>query len=66
MSTIFVSICTLQEGVCLSKMIVESMQVQVQVQVVQAHDENGQQTYLQFLTICFGQNLKLNIIPNKH
>jgi hypothetical protein len=62
MSTIFVSICTLQEGVCLSKMIVESMQVQV----VQAHDENGQQTYLQFLTICFGQNLKLNIIPNKH
>jgi hypothetical protein len=45
-------------------MIVESMQVQVQV--VQAHDENGQQTYLQFLTICFGQNLKLNIIPNKH
>jgi hypothetical protein len=52
MSTIFVSICTLQEGVCLSKMIVESMQVKV----VQAHDENGQQTYLQFLTttICFG------------
>jgi hypothetical protein len=37
-------------GVCLSKMIVESMQVKV----VQAHDENGQQTYLQFLTICFG------------
>jgi hypothetical protein len=37
-------------GGCLSKMIVESMQVKV----VQAHDENGQQTYLQFLTICFG------------